>query len=57
MGVRGKSPTFDEPVGAAGAWANLARHDYRVDYEHPPLWKYWAALPNAGSVAACRRHV
>ncbi|HEV2295351.1 MAG TPA: hypothetical protein VGR35_15980 [Tepidisphaeraceae bacterium] len=48
LGVRGKSATFDEPVGAVGAWTNLRLRDYRLDYEHPPLWKYWAALPNAG---------
>ncbi|MDQ3439655.1 MAG: hypothetical protein M3478_04835 [Planctomycetota bacterium] len=47
LGVRDKSATFDEPVGAAGAWTNLKLRDYRLDFEHPPLWKYWAALPNA----------
>jgi len=45
--VRGKSPTFDEPVQALGAWANLHLHDYRINFEDPPLWKYWAALPNS----------
>ncbi len=22
------------------------RHDYRIDSEDPPLWQYWASLPN-----------
>src|SRR5688572_18380335 len=48
LGVRDKSATFDEPVGAVGAWTNLKLRDYRLDFEHPPLWKYWAALPNGG---------
>jgi hypothetical protein len=47
LGVRDKSATFDEPVGVTGAWTNLVLRDFRLDYEHPPLWKYWAALPNA----------
>jgi hypothetical protein len=51
LGVRDKSATFDEPVGAVGAWTNLKLRDYRLDFEHPPLWKYWAALPNAGGPA------
>ena len=48
LGARDKSATFDEPVGAVGAWTDVALGDHRIDYEHPPLWKYWAALPNAG---------
>jgi hypothetical protein len=31
---------------------NLHLHDYRINFEDPPLWKYWAALPNgAASIA------
>ena len=44
--VRTKSPTFDEPYHALYAWTNLRYFDYRIDCEDPPLWKYWAALPN-----------
>lgn len=51
LAVRGKSPTYDEPLHAMGAWANLHLHDYRINFEDPPLWKYWAALPNSrGSI-------
>jgi hypothetical protein len=41
-----KSPTFDEVYHAPAAWIHLWQHDYRIDFENPPLWKYWAALPN-----------
>lgn len=43
---RSKSPTYDEPLSALSAWTSLRLHDYRLDYEHPPLWKFWATLPN-----------
>ena len=46
FGVVTKSPTYDEPLGALSAVVALRRHDYRIDYDNPPLWKYWAALPN-----------
>ena len=55
LGVRGKSATFDETVGAVGAWTDLTAGDHRIDYEHPPLWKYWAALPNAGRAPGGKR--
>src|SRR3954453_3992044 len=42
----GKSPTYDEPMHAMGAWVNLYLHDYRINFEDPPLWKYWASIPN-----------
>lgn len=42
-----KSPTYDEPLQALGAWLNLRHDDFRVDFEHPPLWRYLAALPNS----------
>src|SRR4051812_32801643 len=44
--VRSKSPTYDEPLHALGAWQHLHLHDFRVNPEDPPLWHYWAALPN-----------
>ena len=45
--VRTKSPTFDEPKHTLAASIALTQRDYRIDYDNPPLWKYWAALPNA----------
>ena len=44
--VRRESPTFDEPYHAVSAWVQLHRGDYRIDNEDPPLWQYWASLPN-----------
>ena len=44
--VQTKSPTFDEPYHALAGWVQLHRHDYRMDDEDPPLWLYWASLPN-----------
>jgi hypothetical protein len=46
VAVDAKSPTYDEPLHAVGAWLHLHRGDYRVNPEDPPLWHYWAALPN-----------
>ncbi len=43
-----KSPTFDEPVHLYSGWRTLRFHDMRVNPEHPPLWKCWAAFPSAG---------
>lgn len=40
-----KSATWDEPVHVTAGYAALARHDYRVDPEHPPFLRIWAALP------------
>jgi Dolichyl-phosphate-mannose-protein mannosyltransferase len=42
--VREKSPTFDEPYHSMAGWVQLWQHDFRLDPENPPLWKYWAAL-------------
>jgi hypothetical protein len=47
--ARTKSPTYDEPYHALSGWLNLRYFDYRIDCEDPPLWKYWAALPNGKS--------
>jgi hypothetical protein len=46
LAVSAKSPTYDEPYHAPSAWIALHRSDFRIDSEDPPLWKYWAALPN-----------
>jgi hypothetical protein len=46
-----KSPTFDEPKHTLAASIALAQRDFRIDYDNPPLWKYWAALPNAAAPA------
>ena len=40
-----KSATWDEPVHVTAGYAALVRHDYRVDPEHPPFLRIWAALP------------
>jgi hypothetical protein len=51
--VSTKSPTFDEPYHALSAWVQLHRRDYRIDNEDPPLWQYWASLPNGpGALSA-----
>jgi hypothetical protein len=44
-----KGATYDEPYHALSAWLQLHRHDYRMDNEDPPLWLYWASLPNGKS--------
>jgi tetratricopeptide (TPR) repeat protein len=41
-----KSPTFDEPLHAVAGAVHRQVHDYRIDIEDPPLWLYWAELPN-----------
>ncbi|MDW8262342.1 MAG: glycosyltransferase family 39 protein [Phycisphaerales bacterium] len=43
--VRQKSSTYDEPMHALGAWVHWHQGDWRINYEDPPLWHYWAALP------------
>jgi len=39
------SATWDEPIHIAAGYAALTQHDYRVDPEHPPFLRMWAALP------------
>jgi len=39
------SATWDEPQHLAAGYAALAARDFRVDPEHPPLVRLWAALP------------
>ena len=46
VAVSGKSPTFDEPLHALAGSVLLDKGDSHLDYENPPLWKYWAALPS-----------
>jgi hypothetical protein len=40
-----KAATWDEPVHMADGYASLVQHDYRIDPEHPPFLRMWAALP------------
>src|SRR2546430_1667371 len=40
-----KSATWDEPIHVTDGYAALTRHDYRIDPEHPPFLRMWAALP------------
>lgn len=40
-----KSAVWDEPIHVADGYTSLAQHDYRVDPEHPPFLRMWAALP------------
>jgi len=46
VAIRGKSSTYDEPMHSLGAWVHWHHGDWRINYEDPPLWQYWAALPN-----------
>ncbi|MEA2710151.1 MAG: hypothetical protein QOF78_2752, partial [Phycisphaerales bacterium] len=50
--ARGKSATYDEPLHVLAAWEQWHRGDFRLDPENPPLWKYWAALPNGHDAIA-----
>jgi hypothetical protein len=42
------SPTSDETAHLAAGYSYLVAHDYRVNPEHPPLAKMFAALPLLG---------
>ena len=44
-GYTQKSATWDEPQHLITGYAMLAHRDYRIDPEHPPLLRMWAALP------------
>jgi hypothetical protein len=44
-----KSPAYDEPYHALSSWLQLRHLDFRFDNEDPPLWQYWASLPNSKS--------
>jgi hypothetical protein len=39
------SATFDEPDHLTSGYFSLKAKDYRVDPEHPPFLRMWAALP------------
>jgi tetratricopeptide (TPR) repeat protein len=45
---RQQSPTLDEPIHLLGGYSYLKWNDYRINPEHPPLVKLWAALPLIG---------
>ncbi|HUK83652.1 MAG TPA: glycosyltransferase family 39 protein [Verrucomicrobiae bacterium] len=40
-----ESATMDEPQHLTSGYCALKRHDYRIDPEHPPFLRMWAALP------------
>src|SRR5881628_3370455 len=40
-----QSATWDEPQHLTAGILALRHHDYRLDPEHPPLLRLWAALP------------
>ncbi len=40
-----ESATWDEPQHLTTGYVALTRGDYRIDPEHPPLLRLWAALP------------
>lgn len=40
-----KSATVDEPQHLTAGYVALRLHDYRIDPEHPPFLRMWAALP------------
>src|SRR5437764_1032256 len=42
------SPTSDETAHLAAGYSYLVTHDYRINPEHPPLAKMFAALPLLG---------
>jgi len=42
-----ESATWDEPQHLTAGYAALTQRDHRVDPEHPPLARMWAALPLA----------
>jgi 4-amino-4-deoxy-L-arabinose transferase-like glycosyltransferase len=41
-----KNATADEPLHAVSAFVTTFHHDFRINPEDPPLWKYWAMLPH-----------
>jgi hypothetical protein len=40
-----ESATWDEPQHVVAGYSALRFHDYRIDPEHPPFIRMWAALP------------
>ena len=51
-----KSAAVGEPTHAVAGWMHLARGDFRVDPDEPPLWKVVAARPNAPVELPVDRH-
>jgi hypothetical protein len=51
-----KSPTYDEPVHAFSAFVITHEHDFRVNPEHPPLWKLIAGLGTLNTPFAVDMH-
>ncbi len=45
LSLRDDSATFDETAHLPAGLSYLERHDFRMNPEHPPLPKLWAALP------------
>src|SRR5258708_35224252 len=45
LALSGETSTCDEFVHLPAGYTYLTRHDYRLNPEHPPLAKIWAALP------------
>ena len=45
LGISRNSATWDEPQQLAAGYALLAHQDYRLDPEHLPLIRMWAAIP------------
>lgn len=44
ISVQRHCATADEPDHFLSAWTTYHLHDYRIDTENPPLWKFWAVL-------------
>src|SRR5262249_60657155 len=42
--IRANSQTHDEAVHLTAGYSYLVTHDFRLNPEHPPLLKEWAAL-------------
>lgn len=47
--IDSKGATYDEPYHALSAWLQLHFGDFRMDNEDPPLWMYWASIPNGNA--------
>ena len=44
LAARTKAPTYDEPVHTLSSWLIVNASDFRLNPEHPPLWKYVAGV-------------
>ena len=43
--IRANSPTYDEAAHLAAGYSYLAKRDFRINPENPPLNKMFLALP------------